>query len=215
MHLQHAEHALQLPGGIRMDERAQMGVYIILIRRGVGVFLAQIDAACRDAVAEHLRHIAQRHGVALKADNAVRPHAVVDPVFQVVAVAALVVQPGQGDAGGLALGVVGTAIALVVLRAGDELRRGVFAQIVGQPLIDKAQLHTVIADQIAVPGNGVEVLDGMHGVLLPFQNPRASSLSSPSQTTQVGPVRKMSRTAPFSAVTLTESLPPGISTETS
>ena len=48
---------------------------------------------------------------------------VVNPVFQVVAVAALVMQPGCAVAFRLALGIVGAAVALPVFGAGPELHR--------------------------------------------------------------------------------------------
>lgn len=73
---------------------------------------------------------------------------IVHPVFQMVLVAPLVVQPGEGYAGGLALRVVRAAVALIVFRTGEKLRRGVFAEIMAEALPIEPQTKAVLADQI-------------------------------------------------------------------
>ena len=80
-----------------------------------------------------------------------------------VLVAPLVVQPGEGYACGLALRVVRAAVALVVFRAGEKFRRGVFAEIMAESLPIEPQTKAVLADQITVPGDGFEMGDRMHG----------------------------------------------------
>ena len=72
---------------------------------------------------------------------------VVDPIFQVVLVPALVVQPGRAVSFGLALGVVGAASALPVLGTGPELHRRELAQIMGQPLPVQPAAEAVLHHQ--------------------------------------------------------------------
>ena len=55
-----------------------------------------------------------------------------------------------------------TAAALVILRAGDELRRGILAQIVHKSLGIQAETEAVFAHQIAVTGDGFKMGDRMH-----------------------------------------------------
>ena len=93
--------------------------------------LTPVDLAGGQPVAEHLRHIFFRH---LHAGNAAAVHAVVRPVFKVVAVAALMVHPGGAVADVPALGVIGAAVSLKIFDAGPELHRRELGQIVGQAL---------------------------------------------------------------------------------
>lgn len=94
-------------------------------------------------VAEHLGHVLLRHLAAADVDGAVLAAAVIDPVFEVVAVAALVVQPGQTDAVFQALLIVGAAPALIVFAAAPEFRRAVFGEVVGQALPHQTQLQAI------------------------------------------------------------------------
>ena len=70
-----------------------LGVLEIVVGRGIGVFLLLIHPAGGDAVTEHLRHILHRHLAAADEGRSVLAPAVVDPIFKMVAVAALVVEP--------------------------------------------------------------------------------------------------------------------------
>ena len=70
-----------------------LGVLEIVVGRGIGVFLLLIHPTGGDAVTEHLRHILHRHLAAADEGRSVLAPAVVDPIFKMVAVAALVVEP--------------------------------------------------------------------------------------------------------------------------
>ena len=134
----------------------------IVVGRGIGILVPLVDPAGGDAVAEHLRHVFFRHLAAAHGHRAVRSDAVVDPVLKVVAVAALVVQPGQAHAGLAALLIVGAAEALVVFGAAPELRGTVLAQVVGQALPIQAQLEAVAPHQPAMAVYGFQMFPNVH-----------------------------------------------------
>ena len=99
----------------------------------------------------------------MMAAAAVPGDTVIDPVFKVVAVAALVVQPGQTDAVFQTLLIVGAAPALIVFAAAPEFRRAVFGEVVGQALPHQTQLQAIAADQPAVTIHGMEMGAELHG----------------------------------------------------
>ena len=140
-----------------------LAALVVLPRRGVGVFLLLIHPAGGDAVAEHLCHVFFGHLAPADVHAAVLSQTVVDPVLKVVEVAALVVQPRQADAVGDALGVVGTAVALIVLHAAPELGGAVLAQVVGQALPDQTKLPAIVPHQTAMGVDGVQMVKKMHG----------------------------------------------------
>ena len=86
---------------------------------------------------------------------------VVDPVFQMVLVAALMVQPGGAVALGLALGVVGAARPLPVFGPGPELHGGQLAYIVGQALPVQPAAETIFHHQHFVMADRFVVFNGM------------------------------------------------------
>lgn len=88
---------------------------------------------------------------------------VVDPIFQMVLVAPLMVQPGPAHAGGLALGVVGAAVALEIPGAGPKFQGPVLGQVVHQALPYKAGPAAVMEHQRLMAGDGFEMSPGMHG----------------------------------------------------
>ncbi|CAN4010851.1 Cell division protein FtsL, partial [Dysosmobacter welbionis] len=90
-----------------------------------------VDLAGGQTVAEHLRHIFSRH---LHTYDPFAGGAVIRPILKVVAVAALVVEPGGAVSMFLPLGVVWAVIPLEVFRPGKELHRGVLGQVMGQAL---------------------------------------------------------------------------------
>ena len=136
---------------------------IVVIRRGVGVLVLEVGPARRDAVAEHLGDVAQRHFAPAHVRLSVLPDAVVDPILEVMAVASLVMQPGKAHAVLLALGVVRTAVALVIFRAAPELAGRVLAQVVQQSLPVKAETKAVSAHQVPMMRDGLEMCQRLHG----------------------------------------------------
>ena len=164
-------------------------VLVVFPRGGIGVFFAQIDLAGRHPVADHLADIPQRH---LHAGHAGFIGAVVDPVFEVVLVPALVVEPRRGVALGVPLGLVGAVVALIVDAAGDKLRGAVFAQVVGQALLVQAAFKAVFHHQQLVAGDGLKMASDVHAspprkrtVTFPAFSPRRSSLSEKSSRSRV------------------------------
>src|SRR5699024_2322724 len=101
--------------GLGVEDQMVPAAVVVFPRAGVGIAVAHIVLAGGDTVADHFRHIPRGHPHT--AQRMVAGGRVVDPVFQMVPVAALVVQPGGAVAFGLALGVVGAAVALPVFGA--------------------------------------------------------------------------------------------------
>ena len=122
---QDQQAGLQLLAGLGVQDVVVPAAVIVLPRRGVGVLVALIVLAGGNAVTDHLGHVAGGHPHTGHGMVAVRR--VVDPVFQMVLVAALMVQPGSAVALGLALGVVGAARPLPVFGPGPELHGGQLA----------------------------------------------------------------------------------------
>lgn len=139
-----------------MEQIVILALFIILPRGCVGVLVAQIDPAGRHAVADHLADIAQGHFHAAQAGFVGR---VVDPVFQMVLVAALMVKPGAAVALYRALHLIGAAVPLIVFGAGDEFDRGIFGKVVRQPLPIKAYLEAVLSDKGPMMVNRFEMLE--------------------------------------------------------
>ena len=179
--LQQQEPAIQQGSGLLIDPQVTLGAVKVVVGGGVGVFFALVDPAGGDAVAEHLRYIFFRHFAAAHGHGAVGADAVVDPVLEVMAVAALVVQPGQAHAGFAALLVVGAAKALVILGAAPELRGAVLAQVMGEALPIQAQTKAVVPHQAAVASDGFQMFPNVH-----FPDLHRKDASSIAQFTQKG-----------------------------
>ena len=160
--LEEQQPAVQQVAGFRVDPDVALALLIVVVGRGIGVFVPLIDPAGGNTVAEHFRHVFLGHLAAAHEHLAVLPDAVVDPVLKMVAVAALVVEPGQAEACLPPLLVVGGAIALVVSGAPPELHWRVFGQIVGQTLPNQPQLHTVVTHQCAVAPDGIPMFLDVH-----------------------------------------------------
>ena len=128
---------------------------VVLPGGGVGVFFLLIDLAGGDAVAEHFHHVVDRN---LHAPHLIAQlRRVVDPVFKMVPVPPLVVEPGGGIALLQPFDLVGAAGPLVVPDACEELDGGVFAHVVEQALPVQAGLETVFHDPQLVGGDGSEM----------------------------------------------------------
>ena len=149
--------------GLGMDEDMAARLFVVVVGRGVGVFAALIDLAGGNAVTEHFGYIFERHFAPAHVGLSVLPDAVVDPILEVMAVASLVMQPGKAHAVLLALGVVRTAVALVIFRAAPELAGRVLAQVVQQSLPVKAETKAVSAHQVPMMRDGLEMCQRLHG----------------------------------------------------
>ena len=145
-------------------------IHVVYQSTAVIILFFLVIFAGADTVNDHLRHILFRHLAPAHGHCAVRGDTVVDPVFEVVAVAALVVQPGNAHAVFPALLVIGTAEALVILGAPPELRGAVFAQIVQKTLPIQTQPETVVPYQTAVTVYGFQMLPNVHFPALQLQD---------------------------------------------
>ena len=135
------------------------------IRRIKGV--APVDLAGGQTVAEHLRYIPLGH---FHTGNSLAGEGVVRPVFEVMAVAALVVKPGGTVPVLMTLRVIGTVISLIVPYAGPKFHRSVFGQVVSQSLPVQSQPEAVFAHQSAVAANGSQMGPEMQNGHLELSN---------------------------------------------
>ena len=159
---QNQQAGFQLFAGFGVQDVVVTAVFVILPRGGVCVAGALVILAGGNAVTHHFRHIAVGH--AHPGHGVVAVGGIVNPVFQVVLVAPLVVQPCGRVAFRLALGVVGAAGALPIFGTGPEFHGGQFAQIMGQPLPVQPAAETPLHDQHFVVMDGFIMFDGMpHG----------------------------------------------------
>jgi len=158
---QHQQQLAQKGLGLRVHKVAALAPLVIFQRLAVVVLFPLINFTGGDAVTEHLDDVLEGH---LHRLHLVGHVAVVGPVFVVVAVAALVVQPGQGIAPDDAFLVVGAAVALIESGGVPELHRAVFGQVMSQALPADAGLEAVADDRVAVFGDGAKMLPGLHGV---------------------------------------------------
>ena len=95
-----------------MDQQPPVLAPEIELVRVTGIeILSPVDLAGGQTVAEHLRHIFSRH---LHTYDPLAGGAVIRPILKVVAVAALVVEPGGAVSMFLPLGVVWAVIPLEV-----------------------------------------------------------------------------------------------------
>ena len=136
---QHGQQLFQQGGGLRMHQKLRPAAPVILQGGSVRIVVSLIDLTGGDPVHQHLDHIAAGHldrDQDLSVDLA--PQVVVHPVLVVVAVAALMVEPGAGVADGLPLRVVGAAVALPVSGADHEFRRRELGQVMQDSLAVEA-----------------------------------------------------------------------------
>ena len=178
----HLEQLFQQRSRLGVEQIVVFAVLVVLPRGGVGVLAAQIDLAGGHTVADHLADVPQGD---LHAGEAGFRGAVVDPVFEVMLVAALVVEPCRGVASGFPLRLIGAVVALIVDAARDELGGAVLAQIVGKALLVEPAGKAVFHHQQLVPGDGLKMAFDVHAfrhltVTFPSLRFRRSPLSEKS-----------------------------------
>ena len=116
-----------------------------------------INHRCSNTVAKHFNDIFYGHFHARK--PVVSCGGIINPVFQMVLVAALMVKPGAAVAFYRALHLIGAAVPLIVFGAVDEFDRGIFGKVVRQPLPIKAYLEAVLSDKGPMMVNRFEMLE--------------------------------------------------------
>ena len=138
----------------------------IVQRMLVGIVFALVDFACRHTVTKHLLDIAHRHfhrlihfGCGIE----------VIPILKVVAISALVVHPRHGIAVELTLTLVGTARALIILRAREKLGGRIFGKIMKKPLPTNPCPKAMGNDAVAVLGDRAKMAKRVRHEFISFQ----------------------------------------------
>ena len=117
------------------------GAHIVVVGVGILIILAVVVLAGGQPVAEHLDDIFDRHPDPVH--RLIPFGRIVDPVLEVVLVAAFVVQPGARVPLLLPFAVVGALMPVIIAHPDEEFRRGVLGKVVGQPLPVEADRETV------------------------------------------------------------------------
>lgn len=164
--LEDSQHLLDRRKCVRMHHRPSLGSYEIVMCISISVLITLVDLACSHSVAEHLGYIFLRHFVAAETHRTVLVYHIIDPVFKVVLVAALVMHPRHRDTVLPALLVVRAPVALVIHGPAPELHRRILADVMQKPLSYKTESQAVSAYQIAVFRYCSEVLDRVHIIVL-------------------------------------------------
>ena len=138
---QHPEEFGDFAAGFGLEEWGILAGLEIFPRAAVIVLCAFVDLRGGDAVAEHLGDVAVWHAAADHRGFLFR--VVVDPVLEVVLVAALVMEPGFTQAGFEAFCRVRAAVALIVFHTGFKLGPAVFREIMEQALLVEAHAEAV------------------------------------------------------------------------
>lgn len=133
-----------------MNGTGGFGTHKVFQRMAVRIIFTLIDFTGGHAVAEHLGYIAHGHGNRLVF---VTYSIIVRPVFKVVSVSSLVVEPCGGIAVKLTFLLVGTFIAAVKPCAGDELGGAVLRKVVPEPLPQYAGTAAVGNHLMTMPRN--------------------------------------------------------------
>ena len=142
-----------------MEKVMVLSPVVILQGMVPGIGSSLIVLAGCDPVTDHLYHIFYRH---LHASQLSVLQTVVHPVFQVMFVPALMVEPGGGNALRLPLGIVGAAHpVLVIFCSGPELHRGVFAHVMEESLLIQPALPTMYKHQPFVMVDGFQMFQWM------------------------------------------------------
>ena len=166
---QHPQQLLQQRLGLGVEDVVVQAPGIVLPRGGVGVPLLLIYLAGGDTVAEHLHHIVDRH--LHPAHFVLQLRGVVDPIFQVVPVSPLVVEPGGGVAPLQALHLVGAAVSLKIFHTRQELHGAVLAHIVEQSLPVQPHPKAIFHDPVFMGGDSLQMAPEA-GHFLPSAPPR-------------------------------------------
>ena len=120
---EHREKLFQQSRAFGVDCAVFFPAKKVIERAVVGVLFLLIDFARGNAVAKHLDHESYRH-----LHRAGRPglRIVIAPIFKMMAVAALVVHPGEGVPVSVALSFVWAAASLIIFCADPEFGWAVF-----------------------------------------------------------------------------------------
>ena len=158
----HGQPFFQNAGSTGVHQLFRRSAFEVVQRIGGFVCVPLVDFCGSNPVAEGFLEENQRHGNRfVGAGNC----ADIVPVFVVVAVSALVMEPCSGISLHFSFMFVGTAFScLIVPRSRDELGRRVFRQIMHQPAVRDSASDSVEKYQIPVAGDGFQVSENVHVV---------------------------------------------------
>ena len=105
------------------------------------IVFAKVYPAGGDAVANHFAEVLRGHLYG----RAFARFIYIPPIFEVVLIAAFVVQPSRRISEHHPLLYLRAHVTLIKPRSGEELRRAVFGEVVGEPLPYEARLEAIFA----------------------------------------------------------------------
>ena len=158
----HPEQMMQKPCRLGMDHRAKLRRALLIVFKRTGIVIAAllISLACGNAVHKHLNHILHRH---LHTDDPLLGiYTVVKPVFIMMPVPSLVMQPRRRISLPLALRVIRTSGSLIIPASNQELRRHIFGQVMAKPLPIQTHPKTALPHQPPMMIDRFEMLPRLH-----------------------------------------------------
>lgn len=140
---------------MRMDQIVIAGMQIIIQRVAIPIGGAAVGFAGRHAIAKHFHHIFNGH---LHARKPVATHRrIIDPIFQMVPVSPFVVQPCAAVAFGGPFRFIGAAVSLIIFYPWNPFNRGIFGEIMRQPLPIKAHSEAMLPDKRSMMVDGFQM----------------------------------------------------------
>ena len=166
MIVQYPKQSLQLFLCLRMDE-PQLFLAFQKVFQGlaVGIGISKIRTGRTDSVHHHLRHIPSRH---LRShDHMLSIQGIIHPVFKMMLVSALMMQPGGGYPDILPFSIVGTPCSLIIFASDQKFRRMIFRQIVEQALLIQPDTEAIPHDHKFMFRNCFKMQPWMHAASSP------------------------------------------------
>ena len=157
--LQHFQQVVQLLPGGRVHPVLFKAFAEIFQRCTIGIIFALVGLTGGAPIHHHFHQILSGH---MKGFVLLGFQTQIRPVFIVMAVTALMVDPRFAVSLDLPLCSIGTASALVILCAPPKLRGGIFGQVMGQSLPEQTHPETAPHNNEAVLGNGLKMLPRFH-----------------------------------------------------
>ena len=131
-------------------------------RTCVCISLLLINLACCNAIHEHFHHIPQGHFHPNQKRAFTAGHGIINPIFKMVLISALMMQPRGGIALLLLLCIIGAAIALKIFRTDQKFCQAVLAQIMRQPLPVKPNSEAALPYQPSMVCNCLKMFFYVH-----------------------------------------------------
>ena len=140
---------------------------IVIKRRPVRVFASHIDLAGSDPIHDHFRNILIRHRHRSHSTGQCL-HAVIDPVFVMMFIPALMVQPGAGITDIFSFRIVGAACPLIVFCPYPELCGTILGHIMQQSLFIQTYLKAALCHKDLMMCDRFKMFPDIHFVLSSF-----------------------------------------------